>query len=159
MQVQLIQLTQHFQTKRKEHQQSELEFAYMKFNYQEQLKINSDLLQQIQQERRKFLELSLQMSAQSAKVSQVKKYQLKFEMMEKDKILAERKNKQFENTIDNVVQENKKLRQDITKMQQLRDSLSSGDTLGSNMKTSTKLSLSPEICDNGFVKVEDEIDL
>lgn len=159
MQVQLIQLTQHFQTKRKEHQQSELEFAYMKFNYQEQLKINSDLLQQIQQERRKFLELSLQMSAQSAKVSQVKKYQLKFEMMEKDKILAERKNKQFENTIDNVVQENKKLRQDITKMQQLRDSLSSGDTLGSNMKTSTNLSLSPEICDNGFVKVEDEIDL
>lgn len=89
----------------------------------------------------------------------MKKYQLKFEMMEKDKILAERKNKQFENTIDNVVQENKKLRQDITKMQQLRDSLSSGDTLGSNMKTSTNLSLSPEICDNGFVKVEDEIDL
>lgn len=27
------------------------------------------------------------------------------------------------------------------------------------MKNSTNLSISPELCDNGFVKVEDEVDL
>ncbi len=44
-------------------------------------------------------------------------------------------------------------------MKQLRDSLSSGDTNGSNMKNSTNLSISPELYDTGFVKVDDEVDI
>jgi hypothetical protein len=46
----------------------------MQHSYQEQLRLNNELSREIQEERRRYLELSLQMSAQSAKVSQVKKY-------------------------------------------------------------------------------------